>query len=422
MVTHDNLMSNQRLIQQAMNHDQSLVVASWLPMFHDMGLIGNLLQPLFVGGQGVYLSPVDFVVRPFRWLEAISEYRATSSGGPNFGYQHCIDRIAVSDRKGLDLSCWKNAYNGSEPVSAETLTRFSSAFAVSGFNERAFLPCYGMAETTLFISGVDSSKKPKVLHADRAEMRHARLKLVAESGSSVPSRQPEVQSIVSCGEPRDGITVKIVDPSTRLELEEGEIGEIWVAGDSVALGYKDKPELNKTYFRAQISSDQSRSQGAVDLSAPVSTRDFLRTGDTGFLWNRELYISGRLKEMIVVRGRNHYPHDIEQTVRNSEACLTRCSFAAVALSDGDTESLGLVVSTRNSGINQDDREQLQRKMVESVSRIHDLRLREVAFTNDRLPVTTSGKIKRLQCRRDYFGETATGCLAHFDSTTPENTA
>jgi len=172
------------------------------------------------------------------------------------------------------------------------------------------------------------------------------------------------------------------------------------------MGYKDRPELNEANFQARIASDRSESTG--ELSEPVLKRKFLRTGDIGFLWNRELYISGRLKELIVVRGRNHYPHDIEQTVRNSDACLTRCSFAAVALPDGETESLGLVVSTRNSGISEEDREHLQRRMVESVSRVHDLRLCKVAFTNDRLPVTTSGKIKRLQCRHNYFGESATG--------------
>jgi len=411
LVTHHNLMSNQRLIKQAMDHDESLIVASWLPMFHDMGLIGNLLQPLFVGGQGIYLSPLDFIVRPFRWLQAISEHRVTSSGGPDFGYQHCIDRISTSDRNRLDLSSWRNAYNGSEPVNAGTLRKFADTFSAFGFTETAFLPCYGMAETTLFVSGVAPHKRPNTLYAERNALRNSKLRVISElqlsqnSGTDESMKLPanDVQAIVSCGEPLDSVELKIVEPNTRRELSEGEVGEIWVAGDSVSPGYKDRSELNRLTFQAQtadLSESDAVSSGQSSCSAAGTA--FLRTGDLGFMWKGELYVSGRLKELIVIRGRNHYPHDIEQTLRNSDERLKKCNFAAVAIPSDQNELLGVVVSTRNSEIVSDDHELLQRRMVEAISRTHDIRLHQVVFTDNRLPVTTSGKTKRLQCCSDYF--------------------
>ena len=292
MVSHGNLLHNQRLIQQAFRQNDQLIIVSWLPLYHDMGLIGGILQPLFVGGKCILMSPTAFLQRPFRWLQAISEYKATTSGGPNFAYDICIDKITPEQRATLDLSSWTVAFNGSEPVRAETLERFAAAFEPCGFRREAFHPCHGLAEATLLVSGGRIGKGPTVKSVSTHGLASNRVidASAADGG----------QAIVGSGALPVKGSIAIVDPQTMTPCPPGHIGEIWVSGLSVAGGYWNAPEETARTFQAFISDSKEG--------------PFLRTGDLGFVENSELFVTGRLKDLIIIRGVNYYPQDIERTV------------------------------------------------------------------------------------------------------------
>jgi acyl-CoA synthetase (AMP-forming)/AMP-acid ligase II len=275
IVSHASLMHNEEMIRQAFRQSESSVIVSWLPLYHDMGLIGGVLQPLYAGAQCVLMSPLAFVQKPWRWLNAINRYRATTSGGPNFAYDLCVRKINEEQRAALDLSSWNVAFNGAEPVRAETLAQFARTFAPCGFRKKSFFPCYGLAEATLFVSGGQVEEEPVVCSLQTAELQQGR---VAETTG-------EGQKLVGCGGPWMGQQVVIVDPETESECASGEVGEICVAGPSVALGYWNKPEETEKVFHARNGTS-------------------LRTGDLGFFRNGELFVIGRLKDLIIVRGRN----------------------------------------------------------------------------------------------------------------------
>ncbi|MEO6193501.1 MAG: fatty acyl-AMP ligase, partial [Thermoanaerobaculia bacterium] len=298
MVSHGNLVHNERLIERAFGMTAESVVVGWLPLYHDMGLIGNLLQPLWAGCSCVLMSPVDFLQKPLRWLAAVSRYGGTVSGGPNFAYDLCARKIRPEDRAGLDLSRWAVAFNGAEPVRAETLDRFASAFAGCGFRREALFPCYGLAEATLFVAGAAVGEPPVVGRFNAPGLERHRA--VAD---------PDGRPLVSSGRPAllaPGQEVAIVDPESGARLPEAAVGEIWVAGPSVAKGYWSRPEPPESTFQALTRDGQG---------------PFLRTGDLGFLVGGELFVAGRAKDLIIIRGRNHYPQDIEMTVEASHAAL-----------------------------------------------------------------------------------------------------
>jgi acyl-CoA synthetase (AMP-forming)/AMP-acid ligase II len=285
MVSHGNLLHNEAIIQQAFAQTSESVIVSWLPLYHDMGLIGNVLQPLYVGAHSVLMSPVAFLQSPFRWLKAISHYRATTSGGPNFAYDLCVRKITEEQKAGLDLSSWQLAFNGAEPIRAETLDRFAKAFASCGFRREAFFPCYGLAEATLFVAGKTQSNAPAVIkHFETAALSNNR---VIEATDESQDRL----SLVGCGGPGMGQTILIVNPETARVCPPGDVGEIWVSGASVAGGYWNQPEATERTFHASL--------------AESSAGPFLRTGDLGFLQAGELFVTGRLKDLIIIRGRNH---------------------------------------------------------------------------------------------------------------------
>ncbi|HVR98103.1 MAG TPA: fatty acyl-AMP ligase, partial [Thermoanaerobaculia bacterium] len=299
MVTHDNLLHNQVLIRDACGHSEQSVFVSWLPPYHDLGLIGNLLQSTFVGGSCVLMAPTAFLQRPARWLEAVSRYGATTSGGPNFAWDLCVRKVSPEQRRDLDLSRWEVAFNGAEPVRAETLAAFSATFAGCGFRPGAFYPCYGLAEATLMVSGGRPGE-------ERAVRRQR----------------------VSCGPALAGQELAIVDPATGERRGAGEVGEIWLAGPSVVAGYWRRPEETAAAFGARLK----------DGSGP-----FLRTGDLGFLEDGELFIAGRLKDLIILRGRNHYPQDIEATAMASHPELGGGLAAAFPVERDGEERLVVVL-------------------------------------------------------------------------------
>ncbi|HVR99989.1 MAG TPA: fatty acyl-AMP ligase, partial [Thermoanaerobaculia bacterium] len=267
-VTHGNLLHNQALIQRAFRQTEESVVVGWLPLYHDMGLIGNVLQPLYSGARCVLMSPWAFLQSPARWLRAISRYRATTSGGPDFAYDLCVRKVRPEQRAGLDLSSWTVAFNGAEPVRAETLERFAAAFAPCGFRREALYPCYGLAEATLFVTGGAPGEPP----------------------ATGPF---EGRTLVASGRPDDAsLEVAIVEPESLARRGEDEVGEIWLRGASVTGGYWSRPELTEASFQAATAEGDG---------------PYLRTGDLGFLRGGDLYVAGRLKDLIIIRGRNHYP-------------------------------------------------------------------------------------------------------------------
>src|SRR5829696_2523632 len=289
MLTHANLLHNASLIFQVYEHTETDSYVSWLPVFHDMGFMMGVLQPLFAGIRSIVMSPTSFLQRPSRWLEAISRYKATTSGGPNFAYELCARKVGTAEREGLDLSSWQVAFNGAEPVRAGTLRRFAAAFAPCGFRAAAFRPCYGLAEATLLVSGWRQEGEPRVraLDAEALERHEA-----VDAADAARSRE-----LVSCGL---GVqTVLAVDPESGEPFPPGRVGEIWVAGPSVAQGYWERPEETAAIFGARLAD-------GTGARLAGGNGPFLRTGDLGFVSAGEVFLTGRLKDLIILRGRNHY--------------------------------------------------------------------------------------------------------------------
>ena len=322
MVSHRNLLHNQQLIQQAMQHTEKTIFVGWLPLFHDMGLIGNMLQPLYLGIPCILMSPVAFLQSPVRWLQAISRYKATTSGGPNFAYDLCVSKITPTQRATLDLSSWEVAFNGAEPVRAETLERFSATFSQCGFRASAFYPCYGMAETTLIVSGGRVRVPPVIQTVEKQALEQNRV--VQADGANDADW---TRTVVGCGQTLLDQQIVIVHPENLSKCLPNQVGEIWVSGSSVAQGYWRRPEETEYTFGAYVANT---GEGL-----------FLRTGDLGFLVNGELFVTGRLKDLIIIRGRNHYPQDIELTVEKSHPVLRPNSGAAFTVEIEGEERLAI---------------------------------------------------------------------------------
>ncbi|WP_437277994.1 amino acid adenylation domain-containing protein [Sorangium sp. So ce375] len=381
VLTHGNLLRNELMIQRAFAHTEESVIVGWLPPHHDMGLIGNILQPLYVGVPCIQLSPEHFLMRPRRWLEAISRYRATTSGGPNFAYELCIRKISPEQREGLDLGSWQVAFNGAEPIRAATLDRFAEAFAPAGFRREAFYPCYGLAEATLLVSGGAAEAPPVVRAVDRAAL--------AQGRAAFDPRDPEAGvSLVGCGGSPAGDEVRIVDPETLRACEDERVGEIWVAGASVAQGYWERPEDTAATFEARLSTGGG---------------PFLRTGDLGFFSRGELYVTGRLKDLIIVRGRNLYPQDIELTAEESHPGLRAGGGAAFSVDVDGEERVVVVQELGRRAPAATDPAELGAAIERAVADRHEVAVHAVVLIKPgSLPRTTSGKVQRRACRARFL--------------------
>jgi natural product biosynthesis luciferase-like monooxygenase protein len=385
MVSHGNLLHNERMIERAFGHTEKTIAVGWLPLFHDMGLIGNVLQPLYLGRSCILMSPVDFLQKPFRWLQAISRYKATTSGGPNFAYDLCVRKITPEQRATLDLSSWEVAFTGAEPIRAETLERFAAAFDPCGFRKEAFYPCYGMAETTLFVSGGLKTDPPVVHHVKGTALEQNRVVTVA-------SEQEDVRAIMGCGQTWLDQKIVVVDPESLTECLSDQVGEIWVSGLSVAQGYWRRPEETQQTFHAYL---------ADTVEGP-----FLRTGDLGFLHNGELFVTGRLKDLVIIRGRNHYPQDIELTVDESHPAL-RSGCGAVFSVEGEGEERVVVVQeVERSYLRKLDVDEVVGAVREAVSQQHELEVYAVLLLKTgSIPKTSSGKIQRYACKERLLAGT-----------------
>jgi acyl-CoA synthetase (AMP-forming)/AMP-acid ligase II/acyl carrier protein len=377
MLTHGNLLHNQGLIREAFQHrERELKVVSWLPVYHDMGLIGMVLQPLYMGGSCTMMSPLDFFQSPFRWLSAISEHKATTSGAPNFAYDLCVRKISDDQVANLDLSSWRVAYCGAEPVRASTLERFTERFARAGFKASSLLPCYGLAEATLIVSGksrVDGFVKTNV---DEDALR---------SGTLTTPPNPNDNFIVGCGPAVGDQEVVITGRGTRLPA--GRVGEIWVRGGSVGQGYWGRQKESAETFGARLSD---------------GTGPFLRTGDLGALGpDGELYVVGRSKDVLIVRGLNYYPHDIEATVEAAWPGLRPGCTAALALEGREGDEVAVVTEydarEAKGGVAWDA---VVDAIGSAVAAEHEVALRAIAIVAaGQVPKTPSGKLQRSETRR-----------------------
>ncbi len=381
MVSHGNLVANERMIQRAFVHDEDSTFVGWLPMFHDMGLIGNVIQPLYIGAPSILMSPLAFVQEPIRWLRAITKYEARTSGAPNFAYDLCVAKTAPEDREGLDLSSWTLAFNGSEPVRQDTLDRFVAAFEPFGFRRETFYPCYGLAEATLLVSGPVKSEAPVVRSFEAAGLEQRR---------AVPTANDDESGrlLVGCGRTWVDQTIVIADPETSERSSDGQIGEIWISGPNVTQGYWDQKEATAETFGAHL--------------ADTGEGPFLRTGDLGFFHDGELFISGRIKDLIIVRGRNHFPQDIELTAESSHPILRPGCGAAFSIEVDGEERLAVVQEVGRK-FSSTDLDEVVGAIRLAVTKNHELGTHAVVLIKPgHIAKTSSGKIQRYVCRQRYL--------------------
>ena len=378
VISHANLLANLRRIERALDRE-GVIAVSWLPAYHDMGLIGGIFQPVFSGRHTILMSPMSFMQRPLRWLKAVSNYRAWTTAGPNFAYDLCVRKIRGDERRSLDLSSLSLALNGAERVRADTMDRFVEAFGPCGFRREAFYPCYGLAEATLMVAGGPVGAAPVVRPFDAAQLEHNMIAPPVEGGRAC--------GLVGCGKSVYGQQVVVADPASGQRLPERRVGEIWVSGPSIGRGYWNRPEESAATFGARLAGGDEG--------------PFLRTGDLGFFDDGELFVTGRVKDMIVVWGRNLYPQDIEQTVLHCHEALKPDGGAAFSIDVGGEERLAIVQEVlRPKRI---DPAALVETIRRRVAEEHGVPVYAVALIlAGTLPKTSSGKTRRSACRQRFL--------------------
>jgi acyl-CoA synthetase (AMP-forming)/AMP-acid ligase II len=405
MVSHGNLLHNMRIIAETFGTTDETTMVSWLPAFHDMGLIGCVLHPVLQGSSTVLMAPAAFLQRPLRWLQAVSRFRAYISGGPNFAYDLCVRRIAPEQRAALDLRSWRVAFNGAEPVRARTIREFTRAFEPCGFQPDAFAPVYGLAEATLLVTGDPERTPPTIAPFHTAGL---------ERGQATPvtGTLETARDLVGCGRVVGGQGVLIVEPERRVALRDGEVGEIWIAGPSVAHGYWKQPAETDATFGATL--------------ADSGEGPFLRTGDLGFVSGDQVFIAGRRKDLIIVDGRNHYPQDIELTVEHSHPAFRAGCTAAFSIDVDGAERVVVVAEAdphwniaNDTTASGDPRTALFRAARRAVSADHDIDLHQLYLVRPgTIPKTTSGKIRRQASRAGFLA----GSLQPWDVPAASSTA
>lgn len=382
MLSHGNLLHNTAIISAAFKPTFVSSGVTWLPLYHDMGLIGGIIQPVYFGQPVSVMTPTHFLQKPLRWLKLISDSGALISGGPNFAYELCVERVTEEEKKNLDLSQWELAFNGAEPVRAETIDRFCEAFACCGFRREAFYPCYGLAEATLLVAGGEKSLASPVRTFDGAKLQEG------EAVVTDPSKEGAVR-LVGIGTSLLEQEIVIVDPETLTERPQGHVGEIWVSGPSVAKGYWQREEATRETFQAHLSDGRG---------------PFLRTGDLGCFHEVDgeidLYINGRLKDLIIIRGVNHYPQDLELTAEQAHEDLRPSAGGAFSVGGDGAEQLVIVQEVvRKRDI---DYDAVCRAIRKEIALHHDVSPQFVVLIKPHsIPKTSSGKIQRHACRQDY---------------------
>jgi acyl-CoA synthetase (AMP-forming)/AMP-acid ligase II len=416
IVSHGNLLENSAHIRRAFEITPDDVSVTWLPVFHDMGLTNGIIQPMYSGRECVLMPPQSFLQRPVRWLQAVSKYKATISGGPNFAYEMCARKITPEQRAALDLSSWRLAYNGAEPVRADTLKRFAETFAQSGFQPNFFYPCYGLAEATLIVSGGSVKDEPILRTTLVSALEHNH-----NGGIVASARRPNLRTLVGNGHAVADTSIAIVNPESMTTCAADEVGEIWVSSPSVARGYWNRPEETALTFHARI--------------ADTGEGPFLRTGDLGFLADGELFVTGRLKDLIIIGGRNLYPQEIELTVQQSHPAVRPACCAAFSVEVADEERLIVAAEvepryaahrhsangngngnghTNGNGTSPPHRngrlpldvDALVRAIRRAVAEEHDVRVHAVLLLRaGSIPNTSSGKLERRACQAGFLDGT-----------------
>lgn len=379
MVGHGNLLANFEMLRVALRNTARSTSVGWVPLYHDMGLMMQVMQPLYVGAQSVLMAPAAFMRRPLQWLRAISTFRAEVTSAPNFAYDLCVTRFRPELMAGIDLSSCRIAMNAAEPVRADTIARFAATFAPYGFAADAMYPAYGLAEATLLVSGGVRGDGATTRAVSRASLKRGR--------AGAPTLAGDAQTIVGCGHVVAGQRAAIVDPESLRPLPARTIGEIWASGRNIAQGYWRNPAATEATFRARIAGD-----GAV----------WLRTGDLGFLDDGGmLYVTGRIKDLIIIRGVNHYPEDIERTVQNAHPALRRDWGAAFAVADDQgVEKLVLVQEIERTHRKNLDLDEIVARIREAVATEHEIAVHDIALIRPAtLPKTTSGKVQRQLARQ-----------------------
>ncbi len=409
VVSHGNITHNLEMIRKGfgLSCETAQVGVSWLPAYHDMGLIGGILESIFVGGTTVLMSPLSFLQRPARWLRTISEYRAVVSGAPNFAYELCLKKIKPAEIDGIDLSSWRVAFSGAEPIRSSTMRRFAAKFGQYGFSDSSFYPCYGLAEATLLVAGGHGPGKLATCSVDPDDLqKHGHVTTVdaqpiesSEHSFDGGHRSLPIE-LVNCGRPPMNEEVLIVDPDTRLPCGENRVGEIWIRGPHVARGYHNRPEDSAATFNGQLANSD---EGG-----------YLRSGDLGFIRNGSLYVTGRRKELLIIRGRNHYPHDLEATVQSSHEMLIPGGGGAF-LVENDGENQLVLVQEVDRAASASEREAIIPEVRRNVTAEHDVFVHEVILLRmGSLPRTTSGKVRYADIREQYrLGELQSVCRWSF---------
>lgn len=387
MLTHGNLLYNIELMCRYFNITEETRGVTWLPLYHDMGLIGSILDTIYAGVETKIMSPVAFLQRPIRWLQAISNTKATHSGAPNFAYDLCVRKVTPEQIATLDLSSWQLAFNGAETIRAETLQRFVETFGPCGFRPEAFYPCYGLAEATLLVTGRRNSDLPVVRTFQAAALEQNQ---AVEVEAPIVTSSEGTRTFVGSGQSIEGQRVVIVHPETLIQCPSNQVGEIWVSGPSVSQGFWQKPEETQRTFRAYL--------------ADTGEGPFMRTGDMGFLLDGELFVTGRLKDLIIIRGRNHYPQDIELTVEQSHPALRPGCGVAFSLDVSHEEQLVIVQEVDRQYRNLDVDEVVTR-IRQAVAEQHELQVYAVVLVKmGTILKTSSGKLQRRACREAYVAQ------------------
>lgn len=386
MISHGNLLHNLAGVQEQFGYSAESRGVIWLPPYHDMGLIGGVLQPLYGGFPVVLMSPLMFVQSPVRWLRAIAHYGATTSGGPSFAYEQCVQKIKPEQVADLDLSGWEVAFNGAEPIRADILEQFTELLKPCGFRREAFFPCYGMAEATLMISGKRKGMPGIVKRLKKSA-------LTKHEAIAAKNKEKDCFSIVSCGQSLSEHVLQIVHPETLQVLPDGQVGEVWVAGASVALGYWNRPEETGKAFGVTLQNDEENS--------------FLRTGDLGFLAETELFVTGRLKDLLIIRGTNYYPQDIEKVVKNCHPSVSLNSGAVFTVKVNGVEQLVVMQEVNRTALNNLDKNEVVGSIRQAISEHYDLQVCDILLLKPgKIPRTSSGKIQRSACQMSFIAGTA----------------
>jgi len=392
-LSHENLLNNVSLIYRFFEMNDQSIGMSWLPPYHDMGLIGGVLSPLYAGVPCIFMSPVAFLQKPFRWLQSISRSKATHSGGPSMAYELCLKKITPEQRDTLDLSRWELAFCGADSISCDILKKFTKFFGPCGFNPNALYPCYGLAEATLFVTGGEKGGSLRISSFDQNSLEYQGLAKPA-------SDKVKSWKIVSCGKPKEEQKVRIADPNTHYSCPEEKVGEVWLAGKSIAQGYWDHPEETKEFFQAYLRD--------------TGEGPFFRTGDLGFMKNGELFLIGRLRDAIAAHNRQIFPQVIEESVERSHSSVrNNCSAVFSIEVDRNTELVAVAEFERRNSDNDHHLEheknhpinfqEVLQAIYHSVVKNHGIEPYAIVLVKvGSISKTSSGKTQRYACKADYL--------------------